>query len=71
MPRNAGCGAEPDGVLLERVGNEQQALLQANRPGVGDALEGEGQAFIRKNPGSSASRRAIERIIEFAHKQAG
>jgi len=32
---------EPDGVLLERIGDEQQALLQADSAGVGDGLDEE------------------------------
>lgn len=36
-----------------------------------ELFDGEGQAFIRKNPTSPASRRAIERIVEFVHKQLG
>jgi acetyl esterase len=36
-----------------------------------ELFEGEGQAFIRKNPASQASRRAIARIIDFVHKQVG
>lgn len=34
-----------------------------------ELFEGEGQAFITRNPGSSNSRRAIERIIDFVHKE--
>ena len=51
---------EPDGVLLERVGDEQQALLQTDGAGVGDAFddevpgildgrEGEGDAPLAEN----------------------
>jgi acetyl esterase len=36
-----------------------------------EMFEGEEQAFITKNPGSPAARRALERIIEFVGKQAG
>ena len=32
---------EADGVLLERVGEEQEPLLQADGAGVGDALDDE------------------------------
>ena len=32
---------EADGVLLERVGNEQQPLLQTDGAGVGDAFDDE------------------------------
>ena len=35
-----------------------------------ELFEGEGQAFITRNPASSNARRAIERIIDFVHKQA-
>lgn len=34
-----------------------------------DLFEGEGQGFIVKKAGSPASNRAIERIVEFVHKQ--
>jgi acetyl esterase/lipase len=34
-----------------------------------EVFEGEGQAFINRNPGSPAAARAMERIIEFVHKQ--
>jgi acetyl esterase/lipase len=34
-----------------------------------ELYEGEGQAFINRNPGSPAAARAIESIIEFVHKQ--
>jgi acetyl esterase len=36
-----------------------------------ELFEGEGQAFIRRDPTSPASRRAIARVIEFVHKQVG
>jgi acetyl esterase/lipase len=36
-----------------------------------ELFEGEGQAFITRNPGSPAARRAVERIVEFVGKQAG
>jgi acetyl esterase len=36
-----------------------------------ELFEGEEQAFITRNPGSPAARRALERIIEFVGKQAG
>ena len=35
-----------------------------------ELFEGEGQAFITRNPASSNARRAIERIIDFVHKEA-
>ncbi len=34
-----------------------------------ELFEGEGQAFITRNPASVNARRAIERIIDFVHKQ--
>jgi acetyl esterase/lipase len=34
-----------------------------------ELYEGEGQAFINRNPGSPAASRAIEKIVEFVHKQ--
>jgi acetyl esterase/lipase len=34
-----------------------------------ELYEGEGQAFINRNPGSPAAAQAIETIIEFVHKQ--
>ncbi|MGH7313364.1 MAG: alpha/beta hydrolase [Candidatus Rokuibacteriota bacterium] len=34
-----------------------------------ELFEGEGQAFINRNPGSPAAARAIEKIIEFVHQQ--
>jgi len=36
-----------------------------------ELFEGEGQAFITRNPGSPNASKAIERIIEFVHKQGG
>jgi acetyl esterase/lipase len=36
-----------------------------------ELYEGEGQAFITRNPGSPNAGKAIERIIEFVHKQLG
>jgi hypothetical protein len=32
-------------------------------------FEGEGQGFIMRKAGSAASNRALEMIVEFAHKQ--
>lgn len=34
-----------------------------------ELFEGEGQAFITRNPGSPNSRKAIEKIIEFVHRE--
>ncbi|MBI2351356.1 MAG: alpha/beta hydrolase [Deltaproteobacteria bacterium] len=34
-----------------------------------ELFEGEGQAFITRNPASVNARRAIERVIDFVHKQ--
>jgi acetyl esterase/lipase len=34
-----------------------------------ELFEGEGQAFITRNPGSPNSRNAIEKIIEFVHRE--
>ena len=34
-----------------------------------EIYEGEGQAFITRNPGSPAAAQATEKIIEFVHKQ--
>src|SRR5436309_2604718 len=44
---------EPDGVLLECVGDEQQALLQTDGAGVGDALDDE----VPGTTGRAAGRR--------------
>ena len=34
-----------------------------------ELVEGEAEGFITRNPASPAARRAVERIIEFVHKQ--
>jgi acetyl esterase/lipase len=34
-----------------------------------ELFEGEGQAFITRNPGSPNSRKAMEKIIEFVHRE--
>ena len=36
-----------------------------------ELLEGEADGFLNRNPTSPASRRAIDTIIEFVHKQLG
>lgn len=36
-----------------------------------ELFEGEAEGFINRNPGSPAARQAIEKIIEFVHKQIG
>lgn len=36
-----------------------------------ELFEGEAEGFITRNPGSAAAGRAIEKIIEFVHKQVG
>src|SRR5688572_21995784 len=53
---------EADRVLLERVGEEEQSLLQANRAGVGDALDEEvpGVLARRQGAGVRPRRRPIE-----------
>jgi hypothetical protein len=34
-----------------------------------ELFEGEAEGFINRNPGSPATGQAIEKIIEFVHKQ--
>jgi acetyl esterase len=36
-----------------------------------ELFEGETEGFVSRNPASEASRRAIDRIVEFVHKQVG
>ena len=54
---------EADGVLLQRVGNEEQFLLEPERPGVRDALHEEVSGILdgRHRPGVGTRRRPIAR----------
>ena len=54
---------ETDGVLLQRVGNEEQFPLEPERPGVRDAFDDEVSGILdgRQRPGIGAGRRPIAR----------
>jgi hypothetical protein len=43
---------EPDRVLLERIGDEQESLLQADGAGVGDALNEEMAGILNGRQGT-------------------
>ena len=47
---------EADGVLLERVGDEEQALLEAEGAGVGDALDDEVAGILDRRAGLPGTR---------------
>ena len=54
---------QPHGMLFERVGQEEQALLEADGPGIGDPLDDEVSGIFhrRQRAGVRAGRAAIER----------
>src|ERR1700694_2570946 len=54
---------ESDGVLLQRVGDEEQALLEPKRPGVRNALHDEMSGILDrwKSAGVAPRRRPIPR----------
>ena len=54
---------ESDGVLLQRVGDEEQPFLEPERPGVRDPFHDEVSGILdaRQRPGIRAARRSIAR----------
>ncbi len=69
-PDAVGDLLEADGMLLERVGEEEQALLQADGAGVGDALDEEmarvldGRQGARVDPGRGAVARCRRPVLQ-------
>jgi hypothetical protein len=61
-PDAVGDLLEPDRVLLERIGDEEQAVLQADRAGVGDAFDEEMAGVVdrRQGAGIRAGRGSVE-----------
>lgn len=50
-PDAVGDLLEPDRVLLERIGDEEQAFLQADGAGVGDARDDEMAGILDRRQG--------------------
>jgi len=56
-PDAVGDLLEADGMLLERVGEEEQPLAEADRAGVGDALDDEVPGVLHRRQGAGVPTR--------------